>query len=113
MVFRPPIAWPGLDHNVLIVRRVIGIPGDRVSCDGTGRPVKVNGTALSEPYIHQGDAPSAVSFDVVVPSGRLWLLGDHRSVAIDCRYELSVPDDGAFVPVSSVVGTYIPPRASS
>ena len=57
------------------VKRVIGLPGDHVvCCDAQGR-VTVNGVPLDEPYLYPGDAPSAVRFDIVVPPGRLWVMG--------------------------------------
>jgi signal peptidase I len=105
--FLPPAEWTGFDPSQLIVSRVIGIPGDTVSCNGlTGSPVMLNGVVLREPYLYPGDTPSTIDFHVTVPSGCLWLLDDHRSVAIDCRYHLSDPDNGAFVPTGNVVGTY-------
>src|SRR5215469_3574723 len=61
-----------------VVRRVIGLPGDRVACcDARGR-ITVNGKALDETYVYPGDVPSAIRFNVSVPAGKFWLLGDHR-----------------------------------
>jgi signal peptidase I len=57
------------------VKRVVGLPGDRVTCcDASGR-LLVNGVALDEPYVAAGDAPSELRFDIQVPAGRLWLMG--------------------------------------
>ncbi|MEU1125130.1 signal peptidase I [Streptomyces sp. NPDC005899] len=85
------------------VKRVVGVGGDRVvCCDKRGR-VEVNGTALDEDYLHPGDDPSAVAFDIVVPAGTLWMMGDHRSNSRDSRDHLGQPG-GGMVPVDRVVG---------
>jgi signal peptidase I len=85
------------------IKRVIGIGGDRViCCDPDGR-ITVNGEPLDEPYLHPGDAPSEVSFDVEVPEGRLWVLGDHRSDSSDSRDHLGSPGGGT-VPEDRVIG---------
>jgi signal peptidase I len=67
------------------LRRVIGLPGDHVACcDARGR-ITVNGKPLDEPYVYPGNAPSAIRFQVTVPKGHLWLMGDHRLVSYDSR----------------------------
>lgn len=75
----------GSGRNAGHLERVIGIGGDRVvCCDRRGR-VTVNGKPLDERYLFPGDRPSERPFDVVVPTGRLWLMGDHRSKSYDSR----------------------------
>jgi signal peptidase I len=69
----------------LIVRRVIGLPGDRVSCCDVRGQVVVDGKSLDETYLYPGDAPSASRFSVTLTAGQYWLLGDHRSIALDSR----------------------------
>ncbi|QKD79484.1 MULTISPECIES: signal peptidase I [Actinomyces] len=87
------------DH---LIKRVIGMPGDHVVADGVG-PITVNGIPVSEPYIKPGRAPSELAFDVVVPPGKIWVMGDNRSNSEDSRHH---QDDanGGFVPLDDVVG---------
>ncbi|HET9657870.1 MAG TPA: signal peptidase I [Kineosporiaceae bacterium] len=87
-------------------KRVIGLPGDRVvCCDATGR-LTVNGTPLSETYLPTGTVPSETRFDVVVPAGRLWVMGDNRGVSADSRAHLGDPGGGT-VPLDHVVGRVV------
>ena len=54
----------------------------------------VNGVPLEEvSYLYPGDAPSTQTFDVVVPQGMLWVMGDHRSNSGDSRVNGTVPED--------------------
>jgi signal peptidase I len=87
-----------------LVKRVIGVGGDRVvCCDKAGR-VTVNGVPLSEKsYIMRGASPSERPFDVRVPKGRLWVMGDNRANSEDSRYHQDLPDGGT-VPEKDVVG---------
>jgi signal peptidase I len=88
----------------ILIKRVIGLPGDRVACcDAQGR-VTVNGVALNEQsYLYPGDSPSESRFDVVVPPGRLWVMGDHRLISDDSRNHLGEPGGGT-IPENAVIG---------
>ena len=88
----------------ILIKRVIGLPGDRVACcDAQGR-VTVNGVALNEQsYLYPGDSPSESRFDIVVQPGRLWVMGDHRLISDDSRNHLGEPGGGT-VPENAVIG---------
>jgi signal peptidase I len=86
------------------IKRVIGIPGDHVACCNRHGQVTVNGVPLSEKsYLYPGDAPSTQKFSITVPPGRLWVMGDHRSVSWDSRGHTSDPGNGT-IPENHVVG---------
>ncbi|WP_258375297.1 signal peptidase I [Curtobacterium sp. MCSS17_008] len=94
VVFRDPGGWllPGQGDD--LIKRVIGLPGDTVSCcDAQGR-LSVNGHAVDEPYVvtAQGsERVAAEDFDVRVPAGRIWVMGDNRYDSADSRAHGTVP----------------------
>lgn len=86
-----------------LVKRVIGIGGDHVQCCDTQGRLQVNGISVDEPYLKPGSMPSEIYFDVTVPEGKLWVMGDNRANSEDSRAHQNA-QDGGFVPVKNVVG---------
>ncbi len=86
-----------------LIKRVIGVGGDRVVCCDAEGKIVVNGVAVTEPYIYAGDRPSDNPFDVTVPKGFIWVMGDHRGGSADSRFHTDDPNKG-MVPLESVTG---------
>jgi len=77
-----------------LIKRVIGLPGDHVKCCDQGGRLTVNGVPVKEPYLMPGDAASESEFDITVPRGRVWVMGDHRSDSSDSRFHDAPGNDG-------------------
>ena len=86
-----------------LVKRVVGVAGDRVICCTTTGKITVNGQEMNEPYIYAGNVPSDMNFDVTVPKDKLWVMGDHRGASADSRYHQEDINKG-FVPLNRVTG---------
>lgn len=72
-------------QNKLLIKRIIGAPGDVITLDENG-VVTVNGETLDEPYVDElalGECD--IRFPYQVPENRYFVLGDHRAVSIDSR----------------------------
>lgn len=90
------------DH---LIKRVVGLPGDRVVCCSENRMLTVNGVEITEPYLKPGDVPSSLTFDITVPPGHVWVMGDHRSDSEDSRFHdpSGTGSDGS-VPIDDITG---------
>ncbi|CAB4335670.1 MAG: signal peptidase I [Actinobacteria bacterium] len=86
-----------------LVKRVIGVGGDHVVCCDKAGLLTVSGKSITEPYIFAGNVPSDMKFDVTVPKGKIWVMGDHRGASADSRYHREDINKG-FVPLSRVTG---------
>ncbi|MFC7308772.1 signal peptidase I [Streptomyces monticola] len=94
------------DDEQDLIKRVVAVGGDRVKCCDKDGKVTVNGVAVTEPYLHPDDLdkPSNRTFDVKVPEGRLFVMGDHRSDSADSRFHIDSAFKGT-VSQDQVVGT--------
>lgn len=86
-----------------LIKRVIGVSGDRVVCCDKDSKLTINGVPVDEPYIYPGDSASESEFDVTVPKGFIWVMGDHRGASADSRFHRDDANQG-FVPLSAVTG---------
>lgn len=100
----PPKPKPGVAKKVLtfvgllpeesknhLIKRLIGLPGDRVECCDVKGRLSVNDVPLNEPYLRPGEVPSQKKFAVTVPKDNLWVMGDNRSNSEDSRFKGTVP----------------------
>ncbi len=114
VVFNSPVSWRDDPDEKVFVKRVIGTAGDHVVCCNAQGQLTVNGVALAEPYLDRdgatGNMATPYTFDITVPAGRLWVMGDHRYDSADSaynyhNYDATNPDIAqATIPVGSVIG---------
>lgn len=111
MVFKAPAEWRSGPEGEDFIKRIIGVGGDHVVCCDANKRLMINGASLDEPYIYSGtdgtkDPAADERFDVTVPAGRLWVMGDHRSASGDSleHWEQTEDINTATIDVDSVVG---------
>jgi len=89
-----------------LVKRVIGIGGDRVICCNKNKKLTINGKESTESYIFEGNDPSDLNFDVTIPAGKIWVMGDHRGASADSRYHQDDINKG-MVPLNRLTGRVV------
>ena len=110
IVFTSPMSWRTSPDEKDFIKRVIGVGGDHVvCCDPHGR-ITINDAPIDEPFLNADAGPatpaSPDSFDVVIPAGRLWVMGDNRFFSGDSREQYVNTHNimASTIPVSSVIG---------
>ncbi|MDO5696726.1 MAG: signal peptidase I [Dermatophilus congolensis] len=103
------LTWVGVlpeDEGNHLIKRVIGLPGDKVTCCTADGRLTVNGTPIDEPYLFPGAPPSSRTFDITVPDDGLWVMGDNRDHSSDSRFHDAPGNNGTegSIPLSGVVG---------
>jgi len=91
------------DSQQHLVKRVIGTAGDHIVCSGPETKLKINDVEITEPYVNKGARACGIAFDVTVPKGSIWAMGDNRDNSTDSRYHQDLPSKG-FVDLKYVVG---------
>jgi len=89
-----------------LVKRVIGVAGDKVVCCSKNKALLINGNEAIEGYIFAGNTPSDLEFNVTVPEGKIWVMGDHRGASADSRFHQDDINKG-FVPLDKVTGRVV------
>jgi signal peptidase I len=85
-----------------LVKRVVGLPGDHVACCDAGGKLTINGKAINETYINPAEVPDVRNFDVVVPDGKVWVMGDNRNHSADSRAHQDT--NGGFIDMPDIEG---------
>ena len=89
-----------------LVKRVIGVAGDKVECCSKNKKLMINGVEIDEPYIFAGNAASDTDFNVTVPEGKIWVMGDHRGASADSRFHQDDINNG-MVPTFRITGKVV------
>jgi signal peptidase I len=89
-----------------LVKRVVGVAGDQIVCCTKAGNLTINDVEVTEPYIYAGNKPSEMTFDVTVPEGKIWVMGDHRGASADSRFHQDDINNG-MVPTSKITGKVV------
>jgi signal peptidase I len=87
-----------------LVKRVIGVAGDKVVAKD--QVLTINGKPTNEPYIFSGNTPSDTDFNITVPEGKVWVMGDHRGASGDSRVHQDDVNNG-MVPLEKITGRVV------
>ncbi len=111
VVFKAPTDWQSGTEGEDFIKRIIGVGGDHIVCCDDQERLMINGHSLDEPYIYtdadgKQDPAADEKFDITVPAGRLWVMGDHRSASGDSleHWQQTENTEAATIKADSIVG---------
>jgi signal peptidase I len=111
VVFKAPTDWQSGTEGEDFIKRIIGVGGDHIECCDEQERLKINGHSLDEPFIYtdadgKQDPAADEKFDITVPAGRLWVMGDHRSASGDSleHWEQTEDIQAATIETDAIVG---------
>jgi signal peptidase I len=111
IVFKAPADWQSGTEGEDFIKRIIGVGGDHVVCCDAQNRLIINGHSLDEPFIYRDadgtqDPAADEPFDITVPSGRIWVMGDHRAASGDSleHWEQTENITEATISKDSVIG---------
>jgi signal peptidase I len=111
VVFKAPSDWQSGTEGEDFIKRIIGVEGDHVVCCDADQRLIINGHSLDEPFIYKDasgnqDPAADEPFDITVPAGRLWVMGDHRSQSGDSleHWEQTENIQAATIESDAIVG---------
>lgn len=88
--------------NQFLIKRIIGMPGDVVTCCDANGNITINDKIIKESYLPKNIQPSEIDFSVTVPKGKVWVMGDNRDNSSDSRYHQDI--NGGFINQEDIVG---------
>lgn len=91
------------DGQQIVVKRVIGVGGDTITCCDTDGRLMVNGVPVEEGYLAPGSSPSDTEFEITVPEDSYWVMGDNRQNSADSSHHAEAGDN-PYIPASSIIG---------
>lgn len=94
-----------IKSNNYIIKRVIGVSGDTISYRVGDNFITINGKKYVEEYLPQGLENSSIDFEIKVPEGYVWVMGDNRNNSSDSRY--NTDKNNGLIPESSIIGKAI------